>query len=132
MRRTVIPHLKPILNTLKLNIEMQIEMKMYILFSVQQCNTELQIEMRDGTGEHFPERPLAQLCLGVPEVLHHVGVRQHEVEDLGRQEAQLHVLPVLQRGDDPGKKFEIFETNFVDQFRTLYISYHLSGGLSMN
>ena len=33
-RRTVIPHLKPILNTSKLKIEMQIEMKWYIFLSV--------------------------------------------------------------------------------------------------
>ena len=31
MRRTVIPHLKPILNTLKLKMETQIEMKYYIV-----------------------------------------------------------------------------------------------------
>ena len=45
MRRTVIPLLKTILNTLKLKIKMQIEMKLYIFFIVQQllqiahCNT---------------------------------------------------------------------------------------------
>ena len=36
MRKTVIPHLKPIFNTLKLNIEMQIEIKLNIFLSVQQ------------------------------------------------------------------------------------------------
>ena len=36
MRRTVLPHLKPILNTSKLKIEMRIEMKWYIFLSVQQ------------------------------------------------------------------------------------------------
>ena len=36
MRRTVIPHLKLILKTYKLKIEMQIEMKWYIVLSVQQ------------------------------------------------------------------------------------------------
>ena len=56
MRRTVIPHLKPILNISKLKIEMQIEMKQYIFLRVAaNCNTEMKIEMRDGTVEHFPE-----------------------------------------------------------------------------
>ena len=36
MRRTVVPHLKPILNASKLKIEMQIEMKWYIFVSAQQ------------------------------------------------------------------------------------------------
>ena len=36
MRRTAIPYLKPILNTSKLKIEMQTEMKWYILWCVQQ------------------------------------------------------------------------------------------------
>ena len=36
MRRTVIPHLKPILNTSELKVEMQFEMKWYIFLSVQQ------------------------------------------------------------------------------------------------
>ena len=44
MRGTVIPHLKPILNTSKLYIEMQIAMKWYIFLSVQQLR---QIEKRD-------------------------------------------------------------------------------------
>ena len=43
MRRTVIPHLKPILNTSKLKIELQIEMKWYTFPSVPTiaatCNT---------------------------------------------------------------------------------------------
>ena len=36
MRRTVIPHFKPIWNTSKMKIEMQIEMNLYIFLSVQQ------------------------------------------------------------------------------------------------
>ena len=36
IRRTVIPRLKPIMNTTKLKIEMQIEMKWYIYLIVQQ------------------------------------------------------------------------------------------------
>ena len=36
MRRNVIPQLKPILNTSKLEIEMQFQMKLYIFLSVQQ------------------------------------------------------------------------------------------------
>ena len=54
MRRTVIPHLKPVLNTSKLKIKMQIEMQRYIFCVAANCNTEMQIEMRDGTVEHFP------------------------------------------------------------------------------
>ena len=48
--------MKPILNTSELKIEIQIEMKLYIFQSVANCNTETQIEMRDGTVEHFPGR----------------------------------------------------------------------------
>ena len=62
MRRTVNPHLKPILKTSKLNIEMQIEMNWYIFFECSTVaanyNTEMQIEMIDGTVEHFPGRTL--------------------------------------------------------------------------
>ena len=52
MRRTVIPYLKPILNTSKLKIKkMQIETNWFFFLSVQQflanCNTEAQIEMGD-------------------------------------------------------------------------------------
>ena len=36
MRRPVTSHLKPIVNTSKLKIEMQIEIKWYIFLSVQQ------------------------------------------------------------------------------------------------
>ena len=36
VRWTVIPNLKPILNTSKLKIEMQIEMKLYFFWSVEQ------------------------------------------------------------------------------------------------
>ena len=36
MRRNTIPHFKPILNTLNMKIEMQIEMRWYIFLSVQQ------------------------------------------------------------------------------------------------
>ena len=69
MRRTVIPHLKPILNTSKLKFEMQIKMKWYNLNTEcstvsANCYTETQIEMRDGTVEHFPG------LLGVLEVRH--------------------------------------------------------------
>ena len=39
MRRTVIPHLKPILNTSKLKIEMQIEMKWYTFQQLWQIAT---------------------------------------------------------------------------------------------
>ena len=55
MRMTVLPHLKPIWNTSKLNFDMQIEMNLYIFLSVQQlrqisanCHTETQIEIGDG------------------------------------------------------------------------------------
>ena len=58
MRRTAIPQLKSILNTSKLKIEMQIEMKWYIFSKCSTvaafCNTGTQIEMRDGTVEHLP------------------------------------------------------------------------------
>ena len=62
IRRTVIPHLKPILNTSKLKFEMQIKMKWYNLNTEcstvsANCYTETQIEMRDGTVEHFPGSP---------------------------------------------------------------------------
>ena len=56
-RRTVIPHLKPILNTSKLKIEIQIEMRWYIFQCstvAENCNTETLVEMRDGTVDHFP------------------------------------------------------------------------------
>ena len=54
IRRT--PHLKLILNTSKLTIEMEIEVKWYIYITVTaNCNTETQIEMRDRTVEHFPD-----------------------------------------------------------------------------
>ena len=58
MKRTVIPHLKPILNTSNLKIAMQTAMKFY-KFSESStveanCNTETQIEMGDRTAEHFP------------------------------------------------------------------------------
>ena len=54
-RRTVIPHLKPILNTSILKIEMQIEMKLYIFLSVQRLRQiATQMERRGGTVEHFP------------------------------------------------------------------------------
>ena len=56
MRRTVVPHLKPILNASKLKIEIQIEMKWYIFLSIHQLwhifKTETKIEMRDWTVEH--------------------------------------------------------------------------------
>ena len=60
MTRTVISHLKHFLNTSKLQVEMAIKKKWDIFFKVRQlrqnCNREMQIEMRDGTVEHFPVR----------------------------------------------------------------------------
>ena len=58
MRMTVIPHLKPILNTSKLKNEMQNWDEM-LHFSecstiAENWNTATQIEMGEGTVEHFP------------------------------------------------------------------------------
>ena len=52
MRLTVILHLKPILNTSKLKIEMQIEMKWYIFLSLQQLRqiATLKHKLRCETG----------------------------------------------------------------------------------
>ena len=59
--RTVISHLKPILNSSILEIEIQIEMKWKTFLSVQtNCNTAMQTEMREGTVEHFPGRAAAE------------------------------------------------------------------------
>ena len=78
MRRTVLLHLKPILDTSKLNIKMQIEMKLYISeYSrvVANCNSETQFEMGDGTVHHLPElirrRVAAALAHGVVILLLH-------------------------------------------------------------
>ena len=52
IRRNVIPYLKPILNTSKLKIEMQIEMKWYIFLSLQQLRqiATLKHKLRCETG----------------------------------------------------------------------------------
>ena len=46
MRRIVISHLKPILNTSKFKIEMQIEIKWYIYLSVQQVRQIVTLERK--------------------------------------------------------------------------------------
>ena len=99
MRRTAIPHLKPILNTSKLKIEIQFEMKWYSFLSVQQQRqiATLKRKLRLQTGllntsqavaHHLRHRVL------VPSDLFHVQPLQREP----RHDAADHLGHGLQEG----------------------------------